>query len=90
MLAEAEQLLADARAQANWAASAAMEAPVPEQAAGPLRAARASDAYARAFNRVYLTNAVVLAEALLKMLGDWKKHDGDDGQRPDVLPPPAA
>ena len=94
MLAEAEQLLADARAQASWAASAAMEAPVPEQAAGPLRAARASDAYARAFNRVYLTNAVVLAEALLKMLGDWKEHEADDGQhpvmKPDEKPAPAA
>ena len=88
MLAEAEQLLADARAQAILAASAAMEAPVPERAAGPLRAARASDAYARAFNRVYLTNAVVLAEALLKMLGDWEKHEADDGQRPDRKPTP--
>ncbi len=90
MLAEAEQTLADARAQARRAASAAMEAPVPEQAAGPLRAARASDAYARAFNRVYLTNAVVLAEALLKMLGDWKEHEASDGQHPDVKPAPAA
>jgi len=94
MLAEAEQVLADARAQASLAASAAMEAPVPEQAAGPLRAARASDAYARAFNRVYLTNAVVLAEALLKMLGDWKEHEADDRQRadvkPDMKPAPAA
>jgi len=90
MLAEAEQVLADARAQASWAASGAMETPVPEQAAGPLRAAWASDAYARAFNRVYLTNAVVLAEALLKMLGDWKEHEADDGQRPDMTPVPAA
>jgi DivIVA domain-containing protein len=90
MLAEAEQVLADARAQARWAASAAMEAPVPEQAAGPLRAARASDAYARTFNRVYLTNAVVLAEALLKMLGDWKQHEASDGQHQDMKPTPAA
>jgi hypothetical protein len=86
MLDEAEQLLADARAQASQAASAALEAPVPEQAAGPLRAARASDAYARAFNRVYLTNAIVLAEALLKMLGDWREHETDDGQPADTKP----
>ena len=75
MLAEAEQVLADARAKAAAAAAAAMDEPVPAQAAGPLRAARASDAYGRAFNRVYLGNALVLAEALMKMLDDWKAHE---------------
>lgn len=67
-----------------------MKTPVPDTPAGPLRAARASSAYARAFNRVYLTNAVVLAEALLKMLGDWKEHEADDGQHPDMKQAPDA
>lgn len=89
MLAEAEQVLADARTQAAAAAAAAMDEPVPDQAAGPLRAARASDAYGRAFNRVYLGNALVLAEALMKMLDDWKAHEAGDGQaagHADALP----
>ena len=81
MLAEAERVLADAQAQARAAADAAMDEPVPAQAAGPLQAARASDAYGRAFNRVYLGNAYVLAEALMKMLGDWKDHEAGDGER---------
>ena len=81
MLAEAERVLADARAQAAEAAAAALDEPVSDQAAGPLRAARADAAYGRAFNRVYLGNAVVLAEALLKMLDDWKEHEaGGSGQ----------
>ena len=94
MLAEAEQVLADARAQAAAAAAVALDEPVPDQPAGPLRAARASDAYGRAFNRVYLTNALVLAEALMKMLGDWKEHEADDTPPPPVQgraadPPPS-
>ena len=80
MLAEAEQVLADARGQAAAAAEAAMDEPVPDQVAGSLRAARASDAYGRTFNRVYLRSTIVIVEALLKMLDDWQAHDDGDKQ----------
>ena len=75
MLAEAERVLADAQAQARAAAVAALEEPVPDYPAGPLRAARASNAYGRAFNKVYLANATVLVEALARMLSDWQAQE---------------
>jgi DivIVA domain-containing protein len=79
MLAEAERVLADAQAQARAAAAAALDEPVPELAAGPLRAVRASNAYGRTFNRVYLANATVLVEALARMLGDWQAQEAREG-----------
>lgn len=83
MLDEAERVLADARAQASAAADAALDEPVPDPAAGPLRASRASDAYGRTFSRVYLTAALPLAEALVKVLGDWsEQEDRGDAARP--------
>jgi DivIVA domain-containing protein len=79
MLAEAERVLADARAQARIAADAALAEPVPDQAAGPLRAARARVAYRDTFNGVYLTHVSLLVDTLQEMLGDWRRKEREAG-----------
>ena len=89
MLAEAERVLADARAQARTAADAALDEPVPEYPAGPLRAARAAAAYQGTFNGVYLTHVSLLVDTLQQMLSDWKSKElGDGGQDADRSPAP--
>ena len=86
MLAEAEQVLADARTQAAAAAAAAMDEPVPDQLAEPLRAARASDAYGRKVNEVGLGGSIAMVEALLKLLTQLKMlNEAGDGHA-DALP----
>lgn len=75
MLAEAERVLADARAQARDAAGAAMDEPVPDYPAGPLQAARAAAAYQGTFNGVYLTHVSLLVDTLQQMLSDWKRKE---------------
>jgi hypothetical protein len=82
MLAEAEQVLDGARAQARDAADAALDEPVPAQAAGPLRAARAAGAYDRTFNGVYLNHVSLLVDTLQQMLSDWKQKELGGGHEP--------
>ena len=90
MLAEAEQALADARAQARDAADAALDEPVPEYPAGQLRAARARAAYDGTFNGVYLSHVSLTVEnleqmvgTLKQMVGDWKRKEmGGGGHEP--------
>jgi DivIVA domain-containing protein len=90
MLAEAERVLADARAQARNAASVALDEPVPEQAHGPLRAARAAAAYQGTFNGVYLTHVSLLVDTLQQMLSDWKRKELDGGPGPGAADPSPA
>jgi phage tail tape-measure protein len=90
MLAEAERVLADARQQARTAADAALDEPVPEYPAGPLRAARAAAAYGQTFNGVYLTHVSLLVDTLQQMLGDWKRKElGGDREPAAAHRPPA-
>ena len=75
MLAEAERVLADARTQARDAANEALDEPVPAQADGPLRAARAAAAYQGTFDGVYLTHVSLLVDTLQRMLADWQRKE---------------
>lgn len=85
-LAEAERVLADAqvqaRTQARDAADAALDEPVPAQAHGPLRTARAQAAYDGKFNGVYLDHVIMATENLQhqvgtikRMLANWKDKE---------------
>jgi DivIVA domain-containing protein len=83
ILAEAERVLADARAQARDAADAALDEPAPGPAGGPLRAARAAAAWQGTFDGVYLTHVSLLVDTLQQMLADWKRKElGGGGQEP--------
>ena len=72
-LAEAERVLADARAQARDAADAALDEPVPEHPSGPLRAVRAQSAYDGTFNGVYLSHVSLTVENLEQMVSTLKQ-----------------
>lgn len=91
MLAEAERVLAAAREQARDAADAALDEPVPDHPAGPLRAARAAAAWQGTFDGVYLTHVSLLVDTLQQMLSDWKRKErgGEEPDAADTAPVPA-
>jgi cell division initiation protein len=94
MLAEAEQVLADARAQARAAADAALDEPVPASPAGPLRATRAQAAYDGTFSGVYLRHMSLTAENIQQMVNTLQRMLADaleqaSGGQPGEVPAPA-
>ena len=97
MLAEAERVLADARAQARDAADAALDEPVPARLAGRCGRRERPAAYDRTFNGVYLRhmsltagNIQQMVDTLQRMLADALTQAGG-GHEPvaaDEAPPP--
>jgi DivIVA domain-containing protein len=94
ILAEAERVLADARAQARDAADAALDEPVPDPAGGTLRAARAQAAYDGKYNGVYLEHVSLNIEniqhqvsTVQRMLANWRRKELGAGPEPAPRPP---
>jgi DivIVA domain-containing protein len=78
ILAEAERVLADARAQARDAALAALDEPAPAETPGALQAARAGAAWQGKFGQVSRRHALAAIQLAAHILQDWEDHEAAD------------